>query len=303
MRFLTLLLIFALPARGEEILLSGPPIWESAPLIALAEDQPLADKGISFMFHPWISPEDLRNRLMDEAPLVAVAPSLTAALFNTRGIDLRMWNATSAEGALWIVGRGGAVDSLSDLAGRSLTLPFKGNLPDLMMQWLAVDSPNAFAPIYSGNYMATMQLVLAGRADMALLPEPLAGTLVSHAPDMTRLADICDLWRDHTALEACPPGGAIVSNIAADRADLRAAYDAAFTRLAAEPQQAAALLASAFPELPNTAKGYADMAPRSLSLPEDRAALAAFYVEIFSIAPEALGGKLPDAAFFDQARE
>ncbi|EPX84097.1 hypothetical protein [Salipiger mucosus] len=303
MRLFALLLIIGLPARAEEIVLSGPPTWETAPLIALAEDQPLADRGVTFTFRPWTSPEDLRTRLMDEASLVAVAPSLTAALWEARGIDLRVWSATSAEGALWIVGRGPAVENPSDLAGRSLALPFKGNLPDLLMQRLASDAPDAFTPTYTGNYMATMQLVLAGRAEIALLPEPLASVLVAQAPDMARLADVCELWRGQTTLEACPPGGAVVSNIPADRPDLQAAYEAAFARLAAAPQQAAALLASVFPDLPDTGEGYAEMAPRALSLPENRTVLAAFYAEIFSIAPEALGGELPDAAFFDPASE
>ncbi|MCE8472183.1 ABC transporter substrate-binding protein, partial [Rhodovulum sulfidophilum] len=81
MRLLPLFLaMLPLPALAEEILLSGPPIWESAPLIALAEDQPI--EGITFSFRPWASPEQLRKRVIADRPLMAVAPSPTAAIFD-----------------------------------------------------------------------------------------------------------------------------------------------------------------------------------------------------------------------------
>ncbi len=60
MRILCLFLLL-LPVRtlSDEITLSGPPIWESAPLIALAETQPV--DGVSFTFRPWTTPEELRK--------------------------------------------------------------------------------------------------------------------------------------------------------------------------------------------------------------------------------------------------
>lgn len=128
MRILTLILpLIPLPALADDILLTGPPIWESAPLIALAESQPV--DGVTFTFQPWASPEELRKRIVADTPPMAVAPSPTAAIFDANGMELRVISAAITGGSLSIIGRGAAITELADLRGASLALPFKGYLP------------------------------------------------------------------------------------------------------------------------------------------------------------------------------
>ncbi|WP_460275749.1 ABC transporter substrate-binding protein [Celeribacter sp. ULVN23_4] len=289
------------PLKAETIALSGPPIWESTPLIDMAETQPLADQGITFTFAPWKTPETLRKSLMSETPQLAVAPSLMAALFDARGIPLHPLSATASGGSLWLLGQGNEITDPAMLANQRIALPFKGNLPDLLMQRITRDQA-AFTPVYTGDYMAAMQLLLAGKADLALLPEPLASALLSRAPEMQRRADLCVLWQQATTLTHCPPAGLVAANGALDAetlAKVQSAYVAAFARVSNDPSRAGQYLSDSFPQVPaNDGAAYAGLRPVSLPLPQEAAPLAAFYAEIFALAPDALGGQLPAEDFF-----
>ncbi|MBN8190299.1 ABC transporter substrate-binding protein [Salipiger thiooxidans] len=299
MRLLSLFVaVLPLPALAEEILLSGPPIWETAPLIALAEDQPL--EGVTFRFRPWASPEDLRKQVIADTPLMAVAPSPTAAIFDVTGMELQVMSATITEGSLSIVGRGGELTDLADLHGASLALPFKGYLPDLMMRRIAPPGPETWQPHYTGSLIAGMQLLLAERGvDAALLAEPMATLALEQDRDLTRRADFCTLWRDATALADCPPAGVVIVNPAfADRPEIRAAYHAAFAKLAADPASAADLLATHFPGMVQAGAGFARIAAIDLPMPEKADVLIDFYATILEIEPDAVGGRLPDRDFY-----
>ncbi|ABL69588.1 taurine ABC transporter substrate-binding protein [Paracoccus denitrificans] len=298
MRILCLFLLL-LPVRtlSDEITLSGPPIWESAPLIALAETQPV--DGVSFTFRPWTTPEELRKWLMADEPLMAIAPAPVAAIFAANGLNLKIVSATITEGSLSIVGRGAPIERLEDLSGTTLALPFKGYLPDLLMHRIAAPGPESWTPFYTGSLVAGMQLVLAGRADTALLAEPMATLALAQDPSLTRRADLCALWRGATALVDCPPAGVVIVNRAFDgRPEVIAAYGAAFAKLATEPSTAAALLDLHFPNMRQAAQGFSRIGPHSLPMPENAAVLSGFYGELLTVEPAAIGGALPNSTLY-----
>lgn len=296
---LALALLAPLKSSAEEIILSGPPIWESAPLVALSETQPVA--GVTFIFRPWTSPEGLRKLMQGDAPAMAVMPAPTAALFEANGIRLTLLSATITEGSLSIVGRGAPVNSLADLKGASLALPFKGYLPDLLMRRIAAPGPESWQPTYTGSLIAGMQLLLAGQVETALLAEPMASLAIAKDASLVRLAGLCQLWRNATALPDCPPAGVVAMNPALlKRPELRRAYQDAFKRVADDPGSAAVLLSRFFPELAQAQEGYSRIIARDLPMPEHAPALAAFYAELMSVEPAAIGAVLPQPDFYGQ---
>ncbi|EIM77009.1 sulfonate/nitrate transport system substrate-binding protein [Nitratireductor aquibiodomus RA22] len=298
MRVLALIVaLLPLQVQAAEIVLTGPPIWESAPLIALAESQPV--DGVTFTFRPWGSPEELRKTIMSDQPAMAVAPSPTAAIFAASGIGLRVMSAAVTEGSISIVGRGAPVARLGDLEGASLALPFKGYLPDLMMRRIAQPGSESWQPHYTGNPVAGMQLLIAGRVDTALLAEPMATLALTQDAALGRRADLCMLWRDATALADCPPAGVVVVNDAFENnPQIRGAYLAAFHALAANPGNAADLLSLHFPHMDRARAGFSRIRALDLPMPERQDVLAAFFAEIMSIEPAAIGGALPGPDFY-----
>lgn len=295
--FLLFLALIPLPALAGEILLSGPPIWESAPLIELVETQPV--EGVTFTFRPWASPEELRKMVMADAPLLAVAPSPTAAVFDANGIGLKVISATITEASISIVGRGDEVASLDELQGASLALPFKGYLPDLMMRRIASPGPESWQPRYTGSLVTAMQLLLAGKVDAAMLTEPMATLALTQDPTLVRRADLCVLWREATTLADCPPAAAVIVNAALyDRPEIREAYHTAFAALAGDPGKAAGLLARHFPDMGQAKEGFVRIRALDLPMPERADALARFYGAILDVEPAAIGGKPPDPDFY-----
>lgn len=289
----------ALPALADDIVLSGPPIWESAPLIELVQTQPV--EGTRFIFKPWANPEQLRKMVMEDTPLLAVAPAPTAAIFSTSGIDLQLVSATVTEGSVSLVGRGDTISHLPDLKGQALALPFKGYLPDLMMRRIEQPGPTTWQPTYTGSLMAGMQLLLAGKVDTAMLAEPMATLALAKNKTLVRRADLCTLWRDATDLADCPPAGVVIANPAfGQKPEIRAAYRAAFARLADNPGLAAELLAQHFPEMAAASDGFGRIKAMDLPMPQHATVLRDFYGAILDVEPAAIGGRVPDQDFFGE---
>ncbi|WP_151718396.1 substrate-binding domain-containing protein [Gemmobacter serpentinus] len=296
---LFLLALLPGPVLAEEILLTGPPIWESAPLIALAETQPV--EGITFTFAPWSTPEGLRKVLASDAPVMAVMPAPMAAILDATGIKVQVISATVSAGSIAIIGRGAPMTTPKDLRGRVLALPFRGHLPDLMMQRIAPPGAEGWQPHYTGTLLAGMQLLLAGQIDAALLPEPMATLALAQDPGLQRLADICTLWQVATALADCPPAGVVVVNPGFGvRSEVLTAYHAVFADLAGDPARAAGLLAHHFPDMAQAGPGFAGIRAQDLAMPEQAQAVADFLAQIHAVEPAAIGGKLPGPGFYGQ---
>jgi NitT/TauT family transport system substrate-binding protein len=237
--------------------------------------------------------------VMADEPLLAVAPSPTAAVFDANGIDLKVISATITEASISIVGRGDEVASLDELQGASFALPFKGYLPDLMMRRIAAPGPESWQPRYTGSLVTAMQLLLTGQVDAAMLAEPMATLALAQDSTLVRRADLCVLWRAATTLADCPPAGAVIVNAALyDRPEIREAYRTAFAALAGDPGKAAGLLARHFPDMGQAKEGFVRIRALDLPMPERADALAHFYGAILDVEPAAIGGKLPDPDFY-----
>lgn len=298
-RILALTLLVHGTAEAEEVILAGPPIWESAPLVVLAETQPIA--GTTFVFRPWSSPEELRKLISGDAAVLAVMPAPTAALLDANGIRLRLLSATITVGSLSIVGRDKPIARLSDLKGASLALPFKGYLPDLLMRRIETPEPEHWQPRYTGSLVAGMQLLLAGQVDTALLAEPMASLALELDTTLVRMADVCLMWKTATAQPGCPPAGVLAMNPALTRrSDIRQAYQDAFSQVAASPGSAATLLGRFFPEVAQAHQGYSRIVAQSLPMPDHAPDLAAFYAELLRVEPAAIGNALPKPGFYGQ---
>ncbi len=280
MRLLTLLLgLIPLPALAEDILLSGPPIWESAPLAALAKTQPVGGRHLRL------------PTLGQPRGIAQVGHGGSAAA----------GRSFLADGSLSLVGRGATIGTPDDLAGARIALPFNGHLPDLMMRRIRAPASDGWQPHDTGSLVAGMQLLLADQADTALLAEPLATLALAQDPSLSRRADLCALWRTATALADCPPAGVVVANPAlGDRPEVLAAYHAAFARLAAAPAAAADLLAGHFPDMAQARAGFARITPIDLPMPENADALAGFFAALAEVEPAAIGGRLPALDFYGE---
>lgn len=129
----------------------------------------------------WKGPDQLRVGVVNNTMPLAIVPSYVAANFYNQGQPVRFMNVMTW-GLLYIVSRDGQVQSLEDLKGKKLVMPFKNDMPDLVLQTLCkkagISLQNDVSTSYTPTPPEAAGMLLTGAADCALLPEPAASMAV-----------------------------------------------------------------------------------------------------------------------------
>ena len=158
-----------------QLTLSGPPAIVSAPLIHMAQSNALAGVAAKTVFTPWRDPDQLRVMAIGNKADILAMPSNVAANLYNRGAGVQLLNIATW-GALWVVTRDGQRQTLLDFKGEEIAVPFRGDMPDIMLQLLcAKQGINAQRDLqlrYVPSPMEAMQLLITRRVRHALLVEP-----------------------------------------------------------------------------------------------------------------------------------
>ena len=193
-------------AALPQITLAGPPAIVSAPLIHMAETNALQGVAQRTVFTAWRDPDQLRMMAMGgKADVLAMPSNVAANLFN-RGAGVTLLNI-STWGALWVVTRDAQRKALADFKGEEIAVPFRGDMPDIVLQLLAakqgLDVQRDFRIRYVPTPMEAMQLLITRRVSHALLTEPGVSLALRKtqsfpvgliAPTLHRGADLQQEW-------------------------------------------------------------------------------------------------------------
>lgn len=188
----------------DTIVLSGLPVWDSAPLLALAKDQPLRARGTVFEFQPWRAPEELAAKIFRGDVHVVSAPAILLPILTNRGLKLDLLGMTAPKGSVKIL----AKDAVGPIA-----VPFKGGMPDLILQALYDAAPGTVRPVrYTATPVEAMQLLLTGQVGAAFLPEPLATIAEAKSPEPLSKMDACAAWQEAFKVVHCPVTGVYIAS-------------------------------------------------------------------------------------------
>src|SRR5690554_3007366 len=162
-------------APAARLALYGPPAGPTVTLAYAVATGALAGLASDISLTVWRTPDELRAGLTSGAIDLSVVPAQVAANLYNRGMGLRLVNVMT-NGLLYVIAREGSVGGLSELAGKSLAVPFPNDTPDFVMRALLAeagltDSVTLTAP---ATPMEAAQLLLSGRIDAAVLSEPVA---------------------------------------------------------------------------------------------------------------------------------
>ena len=307
----------AAAAPLPRIVLSGPPAIVSAPLIHMAETNALAAVAAQTGFTSWRDPDQLRVMALGGKADVLAMPSNVAANLYNRGAGVTLLNI-STWGALWIVTRDGARRTLADFRGEEIAVPFRGDMPDLMLQLLAarqgLDARRDFRVRYVPTPMEAMQLLITRRVRHALLAEPAVSMALRKtqsfpvgliAPELHRGADLQQEWgRVFQRAPRIPQAGiAAVGAVRAQPAVLAAVAESYARSVAwcrANPLECGRMVAARIDLLTPEAVADAVATSQLDAVPAQRARaeIDFFFQQLFARDPALLGGKLPDDKFF-----
>lgn len=299
------------------LVLAGPPAIVSAPLIHMAETNALAAVAGKTEFALWRDPDQLRVMALGKKADVLATPSNVAANLYNRGAGITLLGI-STWGALWIVTRDAQRKTIADYRGEEIAVPFRGDMPDIMLQLLAakqgMDVKRDLQIRYVPTPMEAMQLLITRRVRHALLAEPAVSMALrkTHsfpveliAPELQRGADFQKEWgRLFARAPRIPQAGIAAVGALRQRPDMLAAVMQAYAQSVAwcraNPLECGRMVAARIDML--TPEAVADAIPMSQldAVPAGaaRADIDFFFAQLLAREPALLGGKQPDNAFF-----
>ena len=301
----------ALPLRAADsaFTLWGPPVTPTV-LLAVAAQMGEARKIRPFTVKSWTSPDQLRAGLLNKSIEISIVPSYVAANLRAQGQPVILHNIMT-RGLLAVMSKGKPITDLKDLAGQKLVMPFKGDMPDLVLQILAkragIDLTNLVT--YTATPPEAVTLFLQKDFPHALLPEPLASASIlkgkQEGVNVVRSFPIDKIWNESFGTQnGIAQAGLMVSEtVAKEQADFLAALDkdllAALDWVTANNKSAAEIAANYMPApVPALERAFEHSALTALRAKDISTEILQFLGEMYQLNPKIVGGKAPDASLF-----
>lgn len=297
---------------GSKLTLWGPPVTPSV-LLAIAARDGKAKDIRPFAVQIWRSPDQLRAGLLNGDIAASIVPSYVAANLYNQGRKVKLFNIMS-EGLNYIAAPAAdgkpLVTSLAELATHSVVIPFKNDMPDLLLQILYKKAGLEFANIhYTATPPEALVMFLSGKVDCAMLPEPLLSLAQFKGNEkyreIVRALDVQQLWGEAFGIAPRVPiaGLLFTDDFIRDNQEFITALNddlsAAVTWSKEHPQETAALAAEYLP-FPKKALAAAIPHSRFAAIPAASidSELRNFYTELHALNAKITGGKVPDAGLF-----
>lgn len=299
-------------AALDELTLYGPPAGPSITLAYAVGAGLLRDIADKVSFKIWRTPDEMRAGLTSGTMQAVVMPVTAAANLHTRGLGVRLANVMT-NGLLYVISSDASVKAVDDLKGRRIIVPFPNDTPELVFDavlgYYGLTGGADVEIDRAGTPIEAIQMLLAGRIDNALVPEPAATAAIIKAAasgkTIHRAIDIQAEWGRLTGLGPVMPqaGLAFSQPFLAEHPDkvepLLAALERATAEVIARPPEAASHAASAL-ELPwpviEKSIPYSNLvALRAASV---RPALEALLRTIAAENPQMIGGRMPDETLY-----
>ncbi|MCV6574782.1 MAG: ABC transporter substrate-binding protein [Cohaesibacter sp.] len=300
-------------AKGmDELTIYGPPAGPSIALAHLVRSGALNDHVKKVKFQLWRNPDQLRAGVLSGKMTITGTPSYVAANLYNRGVDVHMGSIVTW-GLLYLMSREGKVASMQDLKGETILMPFKNDMPDLVFRAMAakagMKAGRDFKLQYTGTPPQAMKMMIAGKAKMAVLPEPAAtGAMmmgIKNGVGITRALDLQKEWgRTIGGSAKIPQAGMMISGkLMKERPELVEAFNKAMIasgRWTSNNPASAAKIGATYLGLKapiiERAIPFSNIDVKSGK--SSRAELERFYNVLKGMSPAIIGGKLPAADFY-----
>lgn len=231
--------------------------------------------------------EAVAKLIKGELDLIALPANAAASLYN-KGVGIKVL-AIIGEGMLSVVG--------SKENAKTLSVPGAGGTPDHMASLLY--------PEYEKEYSVTApaqlaQLLIAGKVELAILPEPFVTMVMSKNPNLKIISNVQERWTALTGQEQYPMSVLIAKDTFAEEHPIlmqkvKEAYKNSIKTILEDPTTAGKKIEElgimkaemATPALANCALTFKEGS-------EAKEELLAYYRTLLALAPDAIGGKVPD---------
>jgi len=307
--------IFPLAAGGGSEAPAKPKIVKIAALkgptglgmVKLFLDKQSFGDSVTVQYAAYAGPDTLLPKLLTgETDIAAIPANLAANLYNKK-IPYRLV-AVIGTGMLSLVTTDPAIRTIDDLRGREVQNTAKGSTPEFIFRHIlekkGLDKDVRVSFKY--GHIELAQTLIAGRATAGVLPEPFV-TKVLLANKSARIAvDLQKEWEAlHPEAPVYPMTALVVREaLLRDRPDVLdkfiAAYKVSQDWVKANPKAAGAAAEKLAFGISEAEAEEAVPRCRLVYIPatESKPLLGAEFSVFMKFAPEAIGGKIPDADFY-----
>ena len=242
-----------------------------------------------------------------EIDIAAVASNVAANLYNKTDGGIQML-AVSGLGVLYILENGDSVHSMADLAGRTLYATGQGANPEYVLNYLltenGVDPADVDIQWKTGDEITT--LMVSGEAELCMLPVPAATAVQLKNADVREALDLSAQW------DSLQNGSRLTMTTLVARTDFieenpqavenfLADYAASVEYVNGDPATAGELVAQ-YGITANAQIAQAAIPKCALvcitGADNMRSAIQGYYEVLYQASPDAIGGGIPDDAFY-----
>lgn len=277
--------------------------------IYLVDDAANGKTPYNYNFTVSAAPDELTGKLISgELDIAAVPTNLAAVLYNKTEGDIQVL-AINTLGVLYVLDSTGEISSIADLAGKTIYASGQGATPEYILNYILNGAglvPGVDVQIeWSATHDELAALMAAGKAPIAMLPEPYVSAVLAKMPDFSIALDMTKEYETATGGTTLAMGCIVGRKdfIEANPAVITAFLDgwkASVEKVEADYDSAAVLItqygitgseAIALSALPNSSLAF-------IVGDEMRQILDQGYQMLFEADPTSVGGALPDEGIY-----
>ncbi|MFE8696606.1 ABC transporter substrate-binding protein [Cytobacillus sp. FJAT-53684] len=285
----------------------------AAPIYKVVDDNNLQEFTNQLNYLPWKNPDELRARISANQADISAVPTYVGANLYNRGMDVKLMNVL-IWGILYVVGPDGEQVSWEQLKGQTIHVPFKGDMPDLVFQYLlkknGIDPTKDIKIEYVSSPQEIVQLMIADKAKYAVVPEHVATLSVvkgkQEGKNLAKIMNLQEEWKKATGRDSfIPQAGILVSNALIEKnpelvQEIQNQFEQSIQFINKNPTEAAAIINKMNEDVPQPIieKVIPSLNLQFVSAKDAKDDLEFFFNELATLSPEIIGGKLPDEGFY-----
>ena len=281
-------------------------------MVKLMSDSEAGTAKEDYGFSLVSTPDEIVAKISSgEADIAAVPTNLAATLYNktSGGVQLA---AVTTLGVLYLLTAGDAkIGSVADLKGKTVYATGQGATPEYAIDYIlrqnGLEPGKDVTVEYKGEHAELASLVIAGKADIAVLPEPFVTQVLMKNSSAKIALDLTKEWQKAAGDKSVLTMGCLIvrkafaqQNKAAldtflDEYKASAEYANSNVEQTAQLSEKYAIMDAAVAQkaIPNCGIVYLDGAEMKQKIPD-------FLNVLFEADPKSVGGKLPADDFYYQ---
>ena len=180
-------------------MLKGPTAI-GAVMLMKAQDEGTAEGNYNFTIDT--APDSVVSKVISGEVDVAAVPSNSAAAIYNKTEGGVVVAAVNTLGTLYLIENGDTINSVSDLAGKTINSSGQGAVPEYVLNYILAQSGTENVTV---NFMQAHDelaaAVASGEVDNALLPEPYVEVALAKNPDLRVALDIAQCYDEYSGVE------------------------------------------------------------------------------------------------------